>query len=162
MQLHAVTCLSMLFTPCKLSSSQDLVLGLVLDGKLNPKVSNHPVHILDREGNISPSSFIPFCAFGDNKKSMGRQVNGFRDPVCDSFQAKVRNGQLCYEVDLQKNKDEYKIQKQLKSGLILLFDYNVERQSKMYNPKKIQKDNSDENENDIHIYLDTISKLKMN
>ena len=93
---------------------------------------------------------------------MGRQVNGFRDPVCDGFQAKVRNGQLCYEVDLQKNKDEYKIQKQLKSGLILLFDYNVERQSKMYNPKKIQKDNSDENENDIHIYLDTISKLKMN
>ena len=89
-------------------------------------------------------------------------MNGFHDPVCDSFQAKIRNDQLCYELDLQKNKDEYKIQKQLKSGLILLLDYNVERQSKMYNPKKFHKYNSDEdeNENDFHIYLDTISKLK--
>ena len=86
-------------------------------------------------------------------------MNGFPDSVCDSFKAKIRNDQLCYEVDLQKYKDEFKIKKQLKSGLILLLDYNVERQSKMYNPKKVHKFSSDENENDVHIYLDTISKL---
>ena len=87
-------------------------------------------------------------------------MNGFHDPVCDSFQAKIRNDQLCYELDLQKKKDEYKIQKQLKSGLILLLDNNVERQSIMYNPKKVHKYNSDENENDFHVYLDTISKFQ--
>ena len=88
-------------------------------------------------------------------------MNGFHSPVCDSFEAKIRNDQLCYEVDLEKKKDEYKIKKQLKSGLILLLDYNVERQSKMYNPKQIHKHSYDENENDFHIYLDTISKLHL-
>ena len=69
---------------------------------MNPKSSNHPVHILDRQGNISPSSFIPFCSFGNDMKSMGREMKGFDVPVCDSFEAKIRNDQLCYEVDLQK------------------------------------------------------------
>ena len=123
---------------------------------MNPKSSNHPVHILDREGNISPSSFIPFCSFGNDMKIMGRKMKGFDGPVCDSFEAKIRNDQLCYEVDLDKYKDEIKIKEQLKSGLVLLLDYNLERQSEMYNPKKLN-DGSDEN--NVHIHLDTISKL---
>ena len=86
-------------------------------------------------------------------------MKGFHDPVCDSFEAKIRNDQLCYEVDLQKYKDEFNIEKQLKSGLILLLDYNPERQSKMYNSNKVDKYSSDEDENDVHIYLDTISML---
>ena len=130
--------------------------------KIYSKALNHPVHILDREGNISPSSFIPFCAFGNDMESMGKELNGFHDPVCDSFEAKIRNDQLCYEVDLEKYKDKNKIKKQLKTGLILLLDYNLERQSETYNPKKINKLNSDENENEVHIYLDTISKLPLN
>ena len=84
-------------------------------------------------------------------------VTGFNDPVCDSFEAKIRNDQLCYEVDLDKYKDDNKIKEQLKSGLVLLLDYNLERQSEMYNPKKLNKVGSDEN--DVHIHLDTISKL---
>ena len=101
---------------------------------------------------LSPSAFIPFCAFGDDMKSMGREVNGFHDPVCDSFEAKVRNDQLCYEVDLEKYKDKHKIKEQLKSGLVLILDYNLERQAEMYNPKKLFDSN-------VHIYFDAISKL---
>ena len=88
---------------------------------------------------------------------MGREIDGFIDPVCDSFEAKIRNDQLCYEVDLEKYKDKNKIKEQLMSGLVLLLDYNLERQSKMYNPQKVKKYGS--KENDFHIYLDTISKL---
>ena len=124
------------------------------------KSSNHPVHIVDRDGNISPSSFIPFCAFGNDMKSMGKQVNGFDNPVCDSFEAKIRNDQLCYEVDLEKFKDQKRIKEQLKSGLVLVLDYNLERQLETYNPKKIIKFESEDNdEKDVHIYLDTISKF---
>ena len=129
----------------------------LLDRKIYPKSSNHPAHILNRKGNISPSSFIPFCAFGNDMNIMGREVDGFNDPVCDSFKAKIRNDQLCYEVDLEKYKDKNKMKEQLMSGLVLLLDYNLERQSKSYNPKKAQRHSLDEN--DVHIYLDTISKL---
>ena len=84
---------------------------------------------------------------------------GFKDPVCDSFESKIRNDQLCYEVDLEKFKNENKIKEQIKSGLVLLLDYNLERQSEMYNPKKLNKVGSDEN--NVHLYLDTISKLHL-
>ena len=87
---------------------------------------------------------------------MGRQMIGFKDPVCDSFESKIRNDQLCYEVDLEKFKNKNKIKEQMKSGLVLLLDYNLERQSDLYNPQKVHKRSSDENE--VHIYLNTISK----
>ena len=83
-------------------------------------------------------------------------MNGFYEPVCDSFEAKIRNDQLCYEVDLEKYKDKNEIEEQLKSGLVLLLDYNLERQSETYDPKKIQKHSSEKN---VRIYLDTISKF---
>ena len=42
------------------------------------KLSNHPVHILDKQsGNISPSAFIPFCEFGENMSSVGTQIKEF-------------------------------------------------------------------------------------
>ena len=92
---------------------------------------------------------------------MGKRINEFDDPVCNSFEAKIRNDQLCYEVDLEKFKDTDNIKEQLKSGLVLILDYNEERQSETYNPTRIQaKENrfSANEENDVRIYLDTISK----
>ena len=32
----------------------------------NKKQANHPVHIIDTNGNLSPSAFIPFCAWASN------------------------------------------------------------------------------------------------
>ena len=129
----------------------------ILDKNIYFKATNHPVHILDREGNISPSSFIPFCSFGDDMKTMGKEINGFNDPVCDSFEAKIRNDQLCYEVDLEKYKDKKRIRKQLQSGLVLILDYNLERMSESHNPTR---NSGFHRENDVQIYLDTISMLK--
>ena len=91
---------------------------------------------------------------------MGRAVKGFQDPVCNSFEAKVRNEQLCYEVDLDRFKNPMNIEEQLKSGLILILDFNEERQSENYNPTRVDKNENkfrSEKKNDLHIYLDTIS-----
>ena len=125
-------------------------------------MTNHPVHLYDREGNISPSSFIPFCAFGEDMHNMGREVEGFQDPVCDSFYPKVRNDQLCYEVDLKKFKNRTNMEEQLKSGLVLILDCNEERQSENYDPNRVKgKEDKfrNENKNEIHIHLDTISNI---
>ena len=43
-------------------------------------LSNHPVHILDEEGTFSPSAFIPFCHFG-NQKNLGIALKQFDQPV---------------------------------------------------------------------------------
>ena len=91
-------------------------------------VSNHPVHIINEDGRLSPSALIPFCEFGGNMSSMGLKTDQFDIPVCRSFKAKILNDQLCYEVDLDKYKNQDSIDKDLKLGLAFFMDYNEDRQ----------------------------------
>ena len=124
-------------------------------------VTNHPVHILDDNNNLSPSAFIPFCSFGENMESMGTYMDGFDDPICKSFKAKVHNDQLCYEVDLEKFKNKENLVRQLKYGLIMILDYNEENQfivDKEKNNKKYENKFVGEEENSVNIYLNTIGR----
>ena len=120
-------------------------------------VSNHPVHILNEKGNFSPSSFIPFCYFGE--EFIGERIQDFEIPVCNIFRPRIYLDQLCYETNLQNIKDSQEIGKQLESGLTLVLDYNEERQ--YYN--SIQKNKAQakkalyQNNDDVSIFLDTIS-----
>ena len=100
---------------------------------------NHPVHIIDGNGEYSQSAFIPFCSFGENMKEMGTKIDTFDVPVCNSFKPKIYKNQLCYQVDLEKFKDKQKLKKQLKLGLDLLLDYNEERQSSFGSALKKQE-----------------------
>ena len=98
--------------------------------------------------------------------SMGVQIDLFEVPVCNSFQDKVLNDQLCYEVDLNKYRDKYNIDKQLKLGFSFLMDYNEDRQVVLKNDNKnIEKGRSmvesfvESNENQhALIYLNTIGE----
>ena len=96
------------------------------------KITNHPVHILDKDGEYSPSAFIPFCEFQGNMSVMGVKIDQFDVPVCNSFQEKILNDQLCYEVDLQNLKHENIYEKDIKLGLAFLMDYNEDRNLSFY------------------------------
>ena len=116
-------------------------------------VTNHPVHIFDKNGFLSPTAFIPFCSFGGDMKKMGATNEQYDVPVCNSFKSKIRNNQLCYQVDLVDYKDTNNIENQLKEGLVLVVDYNEERQMpQLMAHKKAEKENS------VKIHLETISK----
>ena len=97
-------------------------------------------------------------------KVMGTKVEGFNISVCNSFEEKILNDQLCYEVDLEKFKDRKNINNQLKKGLILILDYNEDRQIPLDSKEiKIEKISEEyvflsEEEDSVQIYLDTISK----
>ena len=125
-------------------------------------VTNHPVHIVNKTGGLSPSAFIPFCAFGGDMKVMGTKVEGFNISVCNSFEEKILNDQLCYEVDLEKFKDKQNINEQLENGLILILDYNEDRQTSIDSRGKIKVIGKNiflpVKEESVQIYLDTISK----
>ena len=110
------------------------------------KLLNHPVHIIDKEGNLSPSALIPFCEFAGNMSTMGIEIEHFDVPVCNSFQAKVLNDQLCYEVDPNKYRQSQTNHNDLKQGLTLYFDTNDDRQTSSEESK-------------LMIYLDTLSKF---
>ena len=126
--------------------------------------SNHPVHILDMNGQVSRSSFIPFCAFGD--ELIGSVFDGFDMKVCNIFKPKLYYDQLCYETDLQELKDSNKVNlmNQLELGLTLVLDYNEDRQIKnslnfTNGPKSRKKFSfSVNNDNSVSMILDTIGK----
>ena len=122
--------------------------------------SNHPVHILNRIGEFSTSSFIPFCAFGD--KFVGSKIGGFDMKVCNIFKPKLYYDQLCFETDLQELKGKDDLMNQLELGLTLVLDYNEERQINILNRKKESKKEFSfnlNNDDSFSIYLDTISIL---
>ena len=123
---------------------------------------NHPVHIHDTNGELSRSSFIPFCSFGD--QLIGSEIDGFDMKVCNIFKPKLQYDQLCFETDLQELKDKDNFMNQIELGLTLVLDYNEERQ---INPlgsnngsisKKEFRYNIN-NDNSVSMHLDTISIL---
>ena len=94
---------------------------------------------------------------------VGVKINQFDVPVCNSFQAKILNDQLCYEVDL--NKFSVNIERELKTGFTFVMDYNVDRQISFEEmiPTKNYFSLGNivaESDNVYHafIYLDTIGK----
>ena len=114
---------------------------------------------MNDEKKFSPSSFIPFCYFGE--KFIGAKIQEFELPVCNIFNPRIYLDQLCYETNLQDLKDSQKIGKQLEKGLTLILDYNEEnqyynimKQNKSQMMKELYPDN-----NDASIFLDTISLL---
>ena len=67
-------------------------------------INNHPPHIIERNGSLSPTAFIPFCSFGGDMETLGAKTEKFEAPVCNSFKTHVRNDQLCYQIDLEDYK----------------------------------------------------------
>ena len=115
------------------------------------KVTNHPPHLVDGDGNLSPTALIPFCSFKEDMSMIGEKINQFSVPVCNIFRSKILQDQLCYEVD----PNEY-IQrgngKNVKSGLHLsLFIHtNEERQ---FSKSRVDP-------NDFYIIINTIGNVK--
>ena len=140
-----------------------LRISLFLDKKLLQTVTNHPVHIQNKVGELSPSSFIPFCTFG--KRLIGANISGFKIPVCNIFKPKNHYDQLCYETDLQELKDNNteNLMKQLEIGLTLILDYNEERQIDLEDSSmkksRVQTLEYNDDRDDASFYLNTISKV---
>ena len=101
--------------------------------------------------------------------SMGVKIDKFDIPVCNSFQAKIFNDQLCYELDLNNFTNKHNVQEELKSGFNFIMDYNEDRQvivDKTSDGKKKKSglavgivDFYHDNEQNAFIILDTIGKV---
>ena len=95
--------------------------------------------------------------------SLGSLIGKYDIPVCKGFKPKVRNDQLCYEVDLDKFKSRDNIEKDLKSGLVFFMDYNEDRQVELKetdrdfnNESLVGRVDESHDDNKAFIYLNTI------
>ena len=137
----------------------------MLDTPFIHSISNHPVHMLDKNNNISPSAFIPFCSLAGNMSIVGAHMQGFDIPVCDIFRPTVLDGQLCYQVDLNPLKNQIN-PKQLKShGFSFLMDYNRHRMGPDVNDRITddtaeenisEEEDEEENVNEAMVHIETL------
>ena len=98
--------------------------------------------------------------------AIGIQIDNFDVPVCNSFQAKILNDKLCYEVDINKKFKKKNIKEGLKVGLTFLLDHNEDRQVQFEEDKVVERKsnysfdklfyNSVNDESNSLIYVDTI------
>ena len=103
---------------------------IIFDVISDQQYINHPVHFISKQNKLSPSAFIPLCEFGGNMSSVGIFIDHMNVFLCNSFQAKVLNDQLCYEVDLNRISNKDNIENELKTGFVFIMDYNEDRQVK--------------------------------
>ena len=105
-------------------------------------ITNHPVHIVDLKGKISPSAFIPFCQFGVTEiSSIGLNIDEFSIPVCNIFRETILVDQLCYQANikdylLEPNSEDFK------TGFTFLVDNNLDRQIATTKENSVLLDNN--------------------
>ena len=104
------------------------------DNAAAQRILNHPVHIVESTGQLSPSAFIPFCELGGDLSVLGRTVPGFDIPVCDKFEPRVVRGQICYRLEADRYFKQLRREEgdDNEEGLILVLDYNEERNINQY------------------------------
>ena len=83
----------------------------------------HPVHLTpDKDGNLPPSAFVPFCSYQGNNNLRGQERSELENlSMCDEFEPIILEGQLCFSLALRKSRG--KVAKSGKTnGLLLLLD----------------------------------------
>ena len=83
----------------------------------------HPVHLTpDKDGNLPPSAFVPFCSYQGNNNLRGQERSELENlSMCDEFEPIILEGQLCFSLALRKSGG--KVAKSGKTnGLLLLLD----------------------------------------
>ena len=109
------------------------------------KVTNHPVHLVDDNGNLSPTALIPFCSVSNNFSTFGVKIEQFDTPVCKIFRPKNVRDQLCYTADLHQIKD-----KSLKGKLFFTFFIHMNKDRELSSITTEERDN--------FIIIDSIGK----
>ena len=130
------------------------------------EIISHPVHIIDNREIFYPTAFIPFCSVFGSMEATGEKIDNFSLPVCTSFKKTIRNGQLCYQIDVNRFIENDTMTKLQKAGLSILVDVNTEYERidissrdevkifQDFTEEFIRKKESDK----IMVHLDTISK----
>ena len=72
------------------------------------ELSSHPVHIINKDGDFMHSALIPYCGFGAEMLSLGQHVDNFTYPICTAFLPTLLDGQLCYELDMNRIREPVK------------------------------------------------------
>ena len=64
-------------------------------------LSVYPPHVIDSNNNQIPTALVPFCGYGGNMNITGKYIDGLNFPVCNKFEAVIRDGKRCFALDMK-------------------------------------------------------------
>ena len=77
------------------------------------------------------------------------------EPSCEAFTPKIRDGKLCYQVDIEEQ--SIKGIKNLEKGLVFAMDYNFQRSFDL--TTILEESEISKMKNDATIYIETLGKM---
>ena len=92
------------------------------------KMTNHPVHVQNNDGNFSSTAMIPFCDFGGNMSVLGVKIKEFEIPFCTGFEETILQDQLCYTINLNNRTHKGQIKEEDDLSFTLFISYNEDRE----------------------------------
>ena len=128
------------------------------------EVSNHPPHLIDSSGSLTPSGLIPFCAYQTSMTLLGQTRQDLPFTVCSGFKPFILQGQLCYSLDLSTIKIDT-AKTGMKHGLVLILDEGRSKnhqKTEKFTKKAITSLNfetSSHSESSARIYLNTLASF---
>ena len=96
------------------------------------RLTSHPVHLVDPDGNLNPTALVPFCSVSDDYSAMGVKIDQIGVPVCNSFRPKIIKDQMCYTVDPNKYKDKIDLNDVLSLSLFINYNEDMEITLEMF------------------------------
>ena len=87
----------------------------------------------------------------------------FSVPVCNIFREFMVDGQLCYQADVERFRDEVEKRKIVSEGLVLLLDYNEDRMVEVSGGNQNKQESSSllakkKGHEDVVIYVETVGE----
>ena len=115
----------------------------------------HPPHLIDSNEDLTPAAFIPICAY--QGKFLGSTRSSVNFTICDLFQSRLVDKQMCYSLNPQKTKD-WKTKPNLENGLLLVVDPGVSL-FEQNNGQMFGNNDKPQNDSDIFggVYFHTLS-----
>ena len=133
------------------------------------KSSQHPPHLVDSSGYLTPGALVPFCAYARNLTTLGRHINGLDFPICDRFKPTILDGQVCYVLNMEAANPLLRraTENGMEKGLLLALNMNVDTKEEDFETNKewVDKDTleteASDHGNTASILLSTLDRISI-
>ena len=124
-------------------------------------MSLNPPHLTDSKGRPTPGSLIPFCAYNRAMSTLGKNLSGLTFPICDQFKPVVKDGQVCYALDMSdlESKRKGKTKRGRGFGVWLVINMEMSSKQNFFIPKEFMMKKNAERRKSVTIHLSLLQEF---
>ena len=124
-------------------------------------MSLHPPHLLDSIGRPTPGSLVPFCAYNQAMSTLGKNIPGLTFPVCDRFKPVIKDGHVCYALDMidLDPKEKGKTERGEGFGIWLVINMEMSSKENFFIPNEFMINKNTQRSNHVTIHLSLLQEF---